>query len=54
MGNTLDPESRTLQQVKISDGTEVKDIFNKLMGESVEQRRAFIQKNALKVANLDI
>ena len=51
---TLDPESRTLQQVKISDGTEVKDIFNKLMGESVEQRRAFIQKNALKVANLDI
>ena len=51
---TLDPESRTLQQVKISDGTEVKDVFNKLMGESVEQRRAFIQKNALKVANLDI
>ena len=51
---TLDPESRSLQQVKISDGTEVRDVFNKLMGESVDERRTFIQKNALKVANLDI
>ena len=51
---TLAPESRSLQEVKISDGTEVRDVFNKLMGESVDERRTFIQKNALKVANLDI
>ena len=50
---TLDPEARTLLQVKIEDVTEADDIFTKLMGDVVEPRRDFIQQNALSVANLD-
>jgi len=50
---TLDPEARTLLQVKIDDLAEADDIFTKLMGDVVEPRREFIQKNALSVANLD-
>ena len=51
---TLDPEQRTLLQVRIDHEEEAEDAFSTLMGEAVEQRRAFIQSNALKVANLDI
>ena len=50
---TLDPEARTLLQVKIADVTEADDIFTKLMGDVVEPRREFIQQNALSVENLD-
>ncbi|MEV8465985.1 DNA topoisomerase (ATP-hydrolyzing) subunit B [Fluviibacterium sp. DFM31] len=50
---TLDPEYRTLLQVKIEDVAEADDIFTKLMGDVVEPRREFIQANALSVANLD-
>ncbi|MGX9355990.1 DNA topoisomerase (ATP-hydrolyzing) subunit B [Roseobacteraceae bacterium S113] len=50
---TLDPDARTLLQVKIDDVTEADDIFSKLMGDVVEPRREFIQTNALSVENLD-
>ncbi len=50
---TLDPNARTLLQVRIEDMAEADDIFTKLMGDVVEPRREFIQSNALAVANLD-
>ncbi len=50
---TLDPEARTLLQVKVEDMAEADDIFTKLMGDVVEPRRDFIQQNALSVENLD-
>ncbi len=50
---TLDPEARTLLQVKIDDVADADDIFTKLMGDVVEPRREFIQSNALSVENLD-
>ena len=50
---TLDPDARTLLQVKIDDVAEADDLFTKLMGDVVEPRRAFIQQNALSVENLD-
>ena len=50
---TLDPDARTLLQVKIEDLAEADDVFTKLMGDVVEPRRAFIQENALSVENLD-
>ncbi|MCA0870633.1 DNA topoisomerase (ATP-hydrolyzing) subunit B [Seohaeicola saemankumensis] len=50
---TLDPDARTLLQVKIDDMVEADDLFTKLMGDVVEPRREFIQKNALSVENLD-
>ncbi len=50
---TLDPDARTLLKVKIDREDEAKDIFSKLMGDFVEPRREFIQKNALNVSNLD-
>jgi DNA gyrase subunit B len=50
---TLDPNARTLLQVKVNDLAEADDIFSKLMGDVVEPRREFIQKNALSVENLD-
>jgi DNA gyrase subunit B len=51
---TLDPNQRTLMQVKVNHADEAQDIFSTLMGDVVEPRRAFIQTNALKVANLDV
>ena len=50
---TLDPEARTMLQVRIEDVAEADDIFTKLMGDVVEPRRDFIQQNALSVENLD-
>ena len=50
---TLDPDARTLLQVKIEDAAEADDLFTKLMGDVVEPRREFIQSNALNVENLD-
>ncbi len=51
---TLDPEARTLLQVKVDHMDEADEIFTKLMGDVVEPRRQFIQDNALNVANLDV
>jgi DNA gyrase subunit B len=50
---TLDPEARTLLQVRVEDMVEADDVFTKLMGDVVEPRREFIQDNALSVENLD-
>ena len=51
---TLDPEARTLLQVRVQEADDADDIFSKLMGDDVEPRRNFIQDNALNVANLDV
>jgi DNA gyrase subunit B len=51
---TLDPEVRTLKQVRIEDINVSDDIFTVLMGDLVEPRRRFIEENALKVKNLDV
>ena len=51
---TMDPEHRTLLQVKLEDIAECETIFTTLMGEDVEARRKFIEDNALDVKNLDI
>jgi DNA gyrase subunit B len=50
---TLDPDARTLLQVKVDDVADADDLFTKLMGDVVEPRREFIQQNALNVENLD-
>jgi DNA gyrase subunit B len=50
---TLDPEARTLLQVRVDQFDEADEVFTKLMGDVVEPRREFIQTNALNVANLD-
>ena len=51
---TLDPQARTLLQVKVEHTDEAEEVFSTLMGDVVEPRRDFIQQNALKVANLDV
>jgi DNA gyrase subunit B len=51
---TMDPERRTLMQVKLEDIAATEEIFTTLMGEDVESRRKFIEENALDVKNLDI
>ncbi len=50
---TLDPDSRTLLQVKIEQSAEEGTLFSDLMGDDVEPRRSFIQEQALNVSNLD-
>jgi len=51
---TVNPETRRLLQVKIEDSVKTDEIFTTLMGDQVEPRREFIEKNALTVENLDI
>ena len=51
---TMNAETRTLLQVRLEDAVECENIFSTLMGENVENRRKFIEENALDVRNLDL
>ena len=51
---TMNPENRTLLQVKIEDAEKADDMFTTLMGDKVEPRREFIQNHALEVSELDV
>jgi DNA gyrase subunit B len=51
---TMNPEKRSLVRVAIEDAVEADQVFTVLMGNNIETRRIFIEKNALNVRNLDI
>jgi DNA gyrase subunit B len=51
---TVNPETRRLMQVKIEDAVKADEVFTTLMGDQVEPRREFIERNALSVSNLDV
>ena len=51
---TMDPDARSLMQVRIEDAVEADVVFSTLMGDEVEPRRKFISDNALAVKNLDV
>ena len=51
---TMDPDQRLMLQVDLEDAAQADEIFSILMGEDVEQRRSFIQRNAKDVRFLDI
>jgi DNA gyrase subunit B len=51
---TMNPETRTLLQVKLADAYTANEVFSTLMGDEVEPRRKFIEDNALSVRNLDV
>ena len=51
---TMDPDARTILQVQIEDGALASNLFDRLMGDDVEPRRQFIEKNARYVKNLDV
>jgi len=51
---TMNVDKRQLLQVTINEAEEANELFSKLMGDKVEPRREFIEKNALSIDNLDI
>jgi DNA gyrase subunit B len=51
---TMNPESRSLIQMKVQDAVNADDVFSTLMGDEVEPRRVFIEENSLAVENLDV
>ena len=51
---TMDPENRTLLQITLEDAMEADKVFSMLMGEEVEPRKEFIQKNAIYADNIDV